>query len=43
MKSSLFLGLGLVAETLAVAGKSYTTWDCCKPACAWRSNLNGVK
>jgi len=20
-------------------GKSYTGWDCCKPACAWSSNL----
>ena len=39
MKFCLLLGLGLVAETLAITAKTYTGWDCCKPACAWRHAL----
>ncbi|KAK3363707.1 hypothetical protein B0T25DRAFT_562690 [Lasiosphaeria hispida] len=40
------LGFGIFTTTAAAApaatsgmGKSYTGWDCCKPACAWSSNL----
>ncbi|KAK0625881.1 RlpA-like double-psi beta-barrel-protein domain-containing protein-containing protein [Immersiella caudata] len=39
------LSLALVAlmpflpATQAAKGKTLTSWDCCKPACGWKSNL----
>ncbi|KAK0702099.1 glycoside hydrolase family 45 protein [Lasiosphaeria miniovina] len=43
---NLAVAVGVLASvpiSHAVSGKSYTGWDCCKPACAWQANLKGVQ
>lgn len=37
------IGLSSLPATQAISGKSYTGWDCCKPACAWSANLKNVQ
>ncbi|KAM7206399.1 glycoside hydrolase [Naviculisporaceae sp. PSN 640] len=36
---SIAAALACVPFAHAITGKSYTSWDCCKPACAWSANL----
>ncbi|KAK1750365.1 glycoside hydrolase [Echria macrotheca] len=33
------VGATYLRSVYAISGKSYTGWDCCKPGCAWKSNL----
>ncbi|KAK3377633.1 beta-1,4-endoglucanase [Podospora didyma] len=35
--------IGLMPTGHAIAAKSFTGWDCCKPACAWQTNLRNVQ
>jgi hypothetical protein len=46
MRSAVLLltaAAGLFGSAQAISAKSYTTWDCCKPACAWSSNARGAQ
>ncbi|KAM7203935.1 glycoside hydrolase [Rhypophila sp. PSN 637] len=36
---SIAAALASVPFAAAISGKSYTGWDCCKPACSWSANL----
>ncbi|KAI0015444.1 RlpA-like double-psi beta-barrel-protein domain-containing protein-containing protein [Xylariomycetidae sp. FL0641] len=38
LKNALLAAAAVIPLTYAAIGTTYTTWDCCKPACAW-SNI----